>query len=145
LKTDAWLGRYERLERHHQGHDDDLAYFKRIFDDAPAAYVVTGAAHLIVDANGAAQRMFNRPLDQLRGKPLNLFVSTSDRHIFRTLITDIEAADDTVVRPLSIGPDREMGKDVIFCARAMRGPDGNVEGIYWLFVASLFAGETDLL
>jgi len=145
LKTDAWLARYVGLERHHEGHNNHLAYFKRIFDEAPAAYVVTGATHLIVDANGAAQRMFNRPLDQLRGKPLNLFVSTSDRQIFRTLITDIEAADDTVVRPLSIGPDREMDKDVIFSARAMRGPDGNVEGIYWLFVASLLAGDTDLL
>lgn len=100
MKTDAWLARYERLERHHEGHDDDLAYFKRIFDEAPAAYVVTRATHLIVDANSAAQRMFNWPLDQLRGKPLNLFVSTSGRHIFRTLVRDIEAAADSVVRPL---------------------------------------------
>lgn len=145
VPDDSWVLQYERHGRLHGSVDEALAYFQRIFDDAPAPYLITNPQLLITDANAAAQRMLNRSIENMHGKPLYLFVSPSERQVFRTMARAIIDAGDSLVRPLCIQPDGSAETDVIFSARVVRGADNEVDCIFWLFVHSITPEGSDLL
>ncbi len=57
LDTDNWLRAYRKSVRSHPSIESALAYFKRIFDDAPAPFIITNTDLIITDANNAALEM----------------------------------------------------------------------------------------
>ncbi len=67
-------------------HND---YFRRLFDEAPAACVVTDFECNVIDANQAAETMLRRPLAGMRDKPFQLMIAVSDRPNFRKIVSDL--------------------------------------------------------
>src|SRR6185503_7024715 len=110
-----------------------LNYFMRLFEDAPAAYLVTDANLIITDANAAAQRLFGRAISALKGKPLSLLVGSSDRETFRRIITGaVREAQAPISRPLKLmiaSGEAELN----FSAAVLRDSDQLAESISWIF------------
>lgn len=80
--------------------DSRDGFYRRIFDDSPAAILVVNPDFVITDANLAAERMFNRDLAHLRGFQLRRFVAHSDQAAFVGIRSDIEDQAGYVTRPL---------------------------------------------
>ena len=59
-------------------------HYQDLFDSAPDCYIVTDLFGNIKEANIAASRLFEIPLDAMKGKPLPLYVSRNHRSAFRT-------------------------------------------------------------
>lgn len=144
LDTDAWLGHYRRSIQTYPEIEAALRYFKQIFDLAPVPYVVTDLHFVIGDANNAAQRLLNRPITGLRGKPLSVFVAQAEQMIFRAIAGEITSAG-RLVRPLCISPRGQPDVDTVFSAMRIGGAAQHDASILWVFQDALVSGESDLL
>ena len=78
--------------------------YQMLFELAPDSYLVTDAKGIIQEANCASQNLLNVPRSLLVGKPLAVFVSSSDRPSFRTQLTQLAvlAAQDTAQTSYSL-------------------------------------------
>jgi PAS domain S-box-containing protein len=61
--------------------------FSRLFDMAPAGYVVLDGAGMILHANQTLMDMLKKPPDALLGKPFSRFVAPEDQGIFLSRFT----------------------------------------------------------
>ena len=77
--TITWLGLKARVDQLAAERQQYLQFF----EDACAAYVVTGADGCITEANGAAVDVLQRRKSYLRGRPLVVFVALERRGEFR--------------------------------------------------------------
>jgi PAS domain S-box-containing protein len=145
LDGDVWLRQYRRSVRIVPGLQAALSYFQELFELAPVAFVVTDSQLTITDANRQAVRLLNRSLSGLRGKPLTVFVSASERNVFRTMVTEILATADQMVRPLSIKPVRREEVDMMFTAARVRDDDGITTAIYWVFYQAQGREQVEIL
>ena len=145
LDTDNWLRAYRKSVRSHPSIESALAYFKRIFDDAPAPYLITNLNLVVTDANNAAQHMLRRPLAILKEKPLLVIVARDDRRALRGMASELVSGQDGIVRPLRIQPYRRDALDIVVSASV--GRDGNAvpECIFWIFLHPLERLNEDLL
>ena len=110
---------------------------RRIFDDAPAAWIFTTPQCLVLDANRAAEAIFVRPLASFRNKPLRLLIALSDRAIFSSMSSNLFTFPFNSSRPLAIQPLKGEEIDVIFRAALMRTPGGEPEFISWIFMEQI--------
>ncbi len=145
IDTDVWLKAYRRATRIHGTVGSALGYFTRIFEEAPAPYIVTTPQLIIADANLEAQSLMKRQLAAVRGKPLQLIVAPSDRTAFRTIASDLLASQDKLARPLKLQYLSGAEFDVVFHARVIRNEMGDPQFIYWLFLGTPAAGFSDFL
>jgi len=145
LDGDVWLRQYRRSVRIVPGLQAALSYFQKLFELAPVAFVVTDPQLTITDANRQAVRLLNRSLSGLRGKPLTVFVSASERNVFRTMVAEMLGNADHMVRPLSIKPVRHEAVDMMFTAAPMRDDDGIATAIYWVFHEAQAGEQVEIL
>jgi PAS domain-containing protein len=139
------LRQYSRSVRILPGVSAALSYFQHLFELAPIAFVVTNPQLIITDANRHAVRLLNRSLSGLRGKPLTVFVSASERNVFRAMVSEILASAEQVVRPLCIKPVRHEEVDMMFSAIPVRDHDGVATAIYWVFYEARARDQVELL
>lgn len=145
LDGDVWLRHYRRSVRIVPGLQTALSYFQKLFELAPVAFVVTDAQLTITDANRQAVRLLNRSLAGLRGKPLTVFVSASERNVFRTMVTEMLAGADRMVRPLCIKPVRHEAVDMMFTAAPIRDEGGTPTAIYWVLYEAQAGEQVEIL
>jgi PAS domain S-box-containing protein len=128
--------------RHERGTH---AYFKELFELAPAAYIVTDSQCRIEDANPAAAKLLRRPLEELMGKPLTLFVEQGERAIFHTMVIESLIALKQLVQPLTLQavPGEEV--EVLYSARVVHDSRGVVSTIHWLLIEGFEGGQGELL
>jgi len=72
-------------------------YFQ-LFDQAPVAYLLLGEDRLIQEANQAAERLLERPLEVLRGMDFSSLVAVHEADGVRRLLGDTDAARDPRAR-----------------------------------------------
>ena len=70
----------------------------------------------IEDANTAAAKLLRRPLDQLIGKPLTMFVEPGERAIFHRMVTESLIALKQLVQPLTLQPVSGEEVEVLYSA-----------------------------
>jgi PAS domain-containing protein len=120
-------------------------YFKLLFDEAPAACVVTDSACIVIDANRAAETMLLRPLSGMVDKPFQRMIALSDLQTFEKIAADMLLSVFNTSRPLCMKPRTGADVDVLFKARMIRTREGAPEFISWVFLESLATGSRDLL
>ena len=145
LDGDVWLRQYRRSVRILPGLQAALSYFQDLFELAPVAFVVTDSQLTITDANRLAVQLLNRSLSGLRGKPLTVFVSAAERNVFRTMVAEILASSEPVVRPLCIKPVRHEEVDMMFTAAPVRDEGGTPTSIYWVFYEARAIDHVELV
>ena len=74
-----------------------------------------------------------------------VFVSASERNVFRAIVSEILASTEQVVRPLCIKPVRHEEVDMVFSAVPVRDDDGVATAIYWVFYEARTREQVDLL
>lgn len=133
--SDSWYSQYERSHGPQGSLGESLRYFMRLFEDAPASYVITTNRLLIVNANATAQQMFGVTFPRLKGKPLALMVAESDREAFRKIIAPtVLESHGTVTRPLMLRVDSgRRDAEMPFSARVLRDEEGTPECVCWVF------------
>jgi PAS domain S-box-containing protein len=122
-----------------------LAYFRELFELAPAAYIVTDLHLVIQDANSAAVRLLRRPLDHLLGKPLVMFVEPGERAVFRSMVSESLIARKQLVQPLTLQPAPGEEMEVLYSAAVVHDPQGKVMAIHWLLIEGFEGGQGELL
>jgi PAS domain S-box-containing protein len=104
-------------------------FFRRIFQESPAAILVVTLDFQITDANLAAQRMFKRGLRDLRDSALRQFVAHSDQVAFKGIRTDIEDQNGCAARPLLLRLPDETECEVSLTAAVFRDDGGDSQFI----------------
>jgi len=122
-----------------------LGYYRELFELAPAAYIVTDPHCVIEDANTAAAGLFNRPVDELIGKPLTMFVEPRERPIFQSMVTESLKAVKQLVQPLTLEPVSGNEVEVLFSACVVHDASGGVRTIHWLLVEGFQDRQGELL
>ena len=145
LDTDNWLRAYRRSVRSHPSIESALAYFKRIFDDAPAPYLITNLNLVVTDANNAAQQMLRRSLVILKEKPLLVIVAREDRRALRGMASELVSGQAGIIRPLRIQPYRRGSVDIVVSASVCRDGNSVPECIFWIFLHPLERLNEDIL
>ena len=120
-------------------------YFRLLFQQAPAACVVTNSACIVIDANRAAETILLWPLSLMREQPFQHMIGIADRDIFDTMAADMLLHSFDASRPLCMKPQVGDEIDVLFKARTIRRPDGTPEFISWIFLETLGSGLADLV
>jgi PAS domain S-box-containing protein len=146
----AMLNPHLRLMRDAPLQMDDSAknrvdYFRLLFEEAPAACVVTDSACLVIDANRAAERILLQPLSGMLDKPFQRMIAVSDQPTFEKIVSDLLLSIFNVSRPLCMKPRTGAEVDVLFKASMIRNNDGDPQFISWIFLESLASDPRDLL
>ena len=142
---DSWYRAYASSNPQRGSNEESNAYFARVFEDAPAAYIVTDPGMLIRDANKAAQRLLKRPLIWLRGKPIFSVVAREERAAFHALTPELLRVQSVMTRPLRIQPAQGEVIDAFFSACTARDDSGKPEAVFWIFMEPLESRNEDLL
>jgi len=124
-----WRDLVERVDALAAERDQYVHFFER----SPDAYVLTDAAGVIVEVNGAAVDILQRRRRELRERPLAAMIALDRRADFRGRITAL-AAGDVPARWHSVVESPGLRTDVVFTARLFRRTAG-VAGICWLLQA----------
>lgn len=142
---DGWLQAYRRSWTH-ETREEALVFYARLFDEAPAAIVVTRPDLVIIDVNIAAQALLQRPLTELKGQPFQRIIGVSDRIAFSTIARQIVSEPERVTRPLLVkcgGHAEEV--EVSLIARALRGDQGEVHSIVMILLERGLNVTSDML
>ena len=111
----------------HENPEDSLVFYARVFDEAPAAMVVTQPNFLVTDANIAAQHLFQRSLNTLKGKPFEHNVAQQDLTAFSAIQREIIETPGQHTRPLLIRTADGRNVEVSMIATAFRDLNENPE------------------
>ena len=126
----------EELRGHREAAEAALQRYQELFDLAPDPYLTTDSAGTIREANTAAVRLLNVPVDKLKGKPITSFVSTGRRRAFRVGLNRIAMGDDPAPDAeewaVQISPRRGDPVEVSVTAASVRETGGRVSTIRWL-------------
>ena len=124
-----WRDLTEQVDALAAERDQYLHFFER----SPDAYVLTDAAGVIVEVNGAAVDILQRRRRELRERPLAAVIALDRRADFRSRITAL-AAGNVPARWRSVVESPGLRTDVLFTARLFQRAAG-VAGICWLLQA----------
>ena len=122
-----------------------LDYFRRIFDEAPAPYVVTNTDLIITDANQAALGMLKRSLTDLRENPLAVIFEPGERSVVSMIATDLLQERKPVTRPLRILTHEGEALDTVLSASVCLDQKGFPECVFWIFMHPVDSFNEDLM
>jgi len=145
LDKDPWLRRFNRSSRFHESPDDALAFYTRIFMEAPLGIVILTPNHSVADLNVAAQRQLQRPLEKIRGKPFVRNVAKSDRHAFMDIMYEIDGNSGKTQRPLRLVDPSGKETELTVIGSAVTQDDGKVEYVMLMLVDSGDNESLDIL
>jgi PAS domain-containing protein len=123
---DMWLDAYRRTWTH-ESADEALAFYARVFDEAPAAIVTTDGNFVITDANVSAQQLFQKSLTALKGNPFIQNVARVDRAAFTAIGREITSERGRVTRPLLVRTSQDCDSEVSLVGCALRDERGEPE------------------
>ena len=129
----SWLQSYRRSWTHATS-EEALGFYSRLFDEAPAAIIVTQPDFVIIDVNVAAQRLLQRPLAEIKGKGFQRIIAANDRTAFSVIASQIISEPGRVTRPLLLkcGDDQEV--EVSLIASALRDDNGQPQSIVMILL-----------
>lgn len=130
---DSWLQAYRRSWTH-ETSEEALGFYARLFDEAPAAIIVTDSNFTIIDVNIAAQHLLQRSVTVLKGKSFSRNIAAKDRTAFSVIARQIVSEPDRVTRPLLMKPAGECEVEVSLIACALRDDQQKVERIVMLLL-----------
>lgn len=133
IDSDAWLRRFRQSSRPHETPNDALAFYSRIFLEAPVAMLIITMDYAVADANLAAQKLLGRPVNTLRGKPFQQNVAKSDRRAFTGIRGVIRDEKSIVTRPLRLVNAGGNETEASLIASAIRDETGEPEFIIMMF------------
>jgi PAS domain S-box-containing protein len=126
----------EELRGHREAAESALQRYQELFDLAPDPYLTTNADGLITEANTAAVRLLNVPLERLKAKPISTFVAPGRRRAFRVGLNRIAVGEDPAPGAeewtVEIRPRRNAPVEVSVTAAGLRQSSGKVSTIRWL-------------
>lgn len=120
-------------------------YFRLLFEQGPAACIVTDADGVVIGANRAAETLLLWSLSEMLDKPFRGMIATSDVQMFDKIAADILVASFGSSRPLCLKPRTGPETDVLFKASVIRGEDRTPQFISWVLLESLSSGPRDFL
>jgi PAS domain S-box-containing protein len=106
--------------------------YQELFEFAPDGYLVTDLHGKILEANHAAMKQLNAPLDFLAGKPLASFVHHDDTQTFYATLIGIGEQTATIRQELSLRPESLAPFDAALTVAAVRDAAGRPVGLRWL-------------
>jgi len=107
--------------------------YRDLFELAPAGYLVTDGFGVVQEANLAAAALLGIPQDSLRGKPLLVFIRSSDRQDLRNLIQRLHRRPDRLETEISLQPrDVPLRRVQVTVARDEDRPEHPVR-LLWVF------------
>jgi PAS domain S-box-containing protein len=133
IDADAWLQRFRKSSRPHETPEDALAFYTRIFFEAPVAILILTKEYVVADANLAAEQLLKRPVDVLRGKPFQRNVAKSDRRAFTGISAVITGEESRITRPLRLVNAEGNETEAALIASALRDDKGEPEFIMMMF------------
>jgi PAS domain S-box-containing protein len=126
----------EELRGHREAAESALQRYQELFDLAPDPYLTTNAEGVITEANNAAVRLLNVPLEKLKGKPISTFVTPGRRRAFRVGLNRIAIGEDPAPGAeewtVEIRPRRNAPVEVSVTAAGVRQNSGRVSTVRWL-------------
>lgn len=109
-------------------------YFARLFEDAPAPYIVTDQNLVVSDMNRAAEELLGETAAEVQGRALHEIVAVSDASTFENILTRVVQDSQVMIgRPLRVRPRRGGERELLFAAGVLRAGDGVAQRICWLF------------
>ena len=106
--------------------------YQDLFEFAPDGYLVTDASGIIREANRAAAKLLNVSQQFLVGKPLVMFIPESERHTFRTYLTQLGLLDGVGERELRLQPRKNVSFDAALTVSSFREQEGKPVTLRWL-------------
>ena len=126
--------------------DERSRHYQTLFELAPAAYVVTNGAGVILELNELASTLLHRPRNFAVGKPLALFVEAgAERASFKRALDRLRTTDETQVWPVRLSPGGRGRVEVNVSVRAGRDDQGAATTLYWLLRDESALADADLL
>ena len=126
----------EELRGHREAAESALQRYQELFDLAPDPYLTTDSAGIVREANTAAVRLLNVPIEKLKGKAIANFVSSGRRRAFRVGLNRIAVGEDPAPGSeewaVQISPRRGEPVEVSVTAAGVRENSGRVATIRWL-------------
>jgi PAS domain S-box-containing protein len=126
----------EELRTHRAATEGALHRYQELFDLAPDPYLTTDASGIISEANTAAARLLNVPIEKLKGQRIISFVAPGRRRAFRAGLSRIAAGDDPAPGAeewaVQFKPRRGALVDVSVTAAGMHHDGPRVSNVRWL-------------
>jgi PAS domain S-box-containing protein len=145
IDRDPWLRRFRKASRTHETPDDALAFYSRVFLEAPVPIVILGRNHSVADVNVAAQQLVKRSLEKLRGKPFVRIVAKDDRPAFMKLAEDLASDIQKTSRPIRLVDIAGTVIDVAMIASSVRSENGELEFMVLVFLENGVNVSSDYL
>ena len=127
----------EELERNRHEIEAALARYQELFDLAPDPYITTDDTGTIQEANAAALRLLNIPVEKVGNSQLVNFVPAARRRAFRSGLQRVAMGDAPVPGStewtLQLKPRRGEPIETAVTVAAVKGPHGEPIRITWLF------------
>lgn len=77
---------YEQLQANEHEIGEELAYYRSLYEQAPAAYLVVTNDGEIIEGNQAAGVVFGQSTTDLAGKALGIFLAPGQEDVLNTLL-----------------------------------------------------------
>jgi PAS domain S-box-containing protein len=119
----------ERLLQQQQQLATNCQYYYDLFQAAPVAYLVTDTSGLILEANQTVAALLNMPQSYLLGKPLAIFVGSSDRSAFRTYLNQLSRSNQRQQWQLQLTPRQQASFMAELQVAVIRNYAGWVESL----------------
>ncbi|MDL0432948.1 PAS domain S-box protein [Marinobacter sp. TBZ242] len=97
---------YEQLQANEQEISEELAHYRSLYEQAPAAYLIVANDGRIIEGNEAAGVLFGKPDTDLAGKPLWALLAPGQEKAMDTLLGNPEE-QGVVNVPVEL-PDRRQ-------------------------------------
>lgn len=126
------LQQNEELVESRRELEAERQHYQELFEFAPDGYLVTGVAGEIQAANRAAATLLNVPQSLLSGKPLSLYVATSEREAFRTRLNQLLAGELMEAWETRLQPRNGAPFVASLTAAVAHNPAGQAVSVRWL-------------
>jgi PAS domain S-box-containing protein len=106
--------------------------YQDLFEFAPDGYLVTDAHGIILEANRAAEGLFNLSKQVIVGKPIINFVTLKSRHCFRTLLNELSLGDRNKELLVHLLPRNSNIFEAALTVTSIRNQEGKPQILRWL-------------
>ena len=119
---------WENLQAQSDQLVQEREHYAELFRSAPDAYVVTDTYGMIGEVNLAAQELLRFTPSNLLKRPLELFVATEHRNVFRANLNATLAQGAKIARTWSgtLGRGSNPAVNVEFTVGVIRSPSGTI-------------------
>lgn len=88
---------YEQLQANEQEIGEELAHYRSLYEQAPAAYLIVANDGEIIEGNRAAGDLFGEPCDRLSGRSLYTLLALDQQDTVKALLKYPEQVDQRAV------------------------------------------------